>query len=689
MPRGRSFTGFDMILADTIGLTLYRAGGKPAIQGGRFGATEAMRSAGGVEHPILLDRLDGGMGATERMIPNTYLQTIDGCTRFGRAWTPAGEKIMITSLPNGAGGRAPGEIRAMYTHGSDLLVGAGGVLYRLSYPYTTAVVETTVDATEEIQDIIEFEGILVMGTRLIATGMPGRLWVRDVTTWTRSTTMSGQHLMKVYMTINNNGAWRLITNDTPWTFRFVATGGATLTALTLLDGTAWTGAEGLYPVGESTAPITNMAAAPLVGFFCKTDGVYHVGPDGRAALIADWSDSVHADNGKSFFFSYGGLYASHVRWGLVRVDVANLQVQWQVNACAPGANLPRISPINGEVTHMTMDGEWIVVPVYNGTDSFICYGRPNEITERVAMLNIASPQSLNWHGSEATFWGQRATCVEQATIGPAKRPLLWVATMEGSTPRLWNVSLPKYGSPLEDWIMGGPHRFTPDSWLYYPRQDWGNEASSRYEGWASVKKVVNRLDLHGEYLERYVAWVDAYMATHGDHAMFWDRALDPDDTHWTHVGRYDDAERISLVPAKSVQSGVKVSLMLAGHGEREHPFAFYAAKLRGTPLIEQSERRQYRVVVGRVRKGNQSHDFRDRQYILNQIWSMQWSDPVNLVDHTGVPLVVQIEPGMSYEDVTDPGSNEVTTAITFTCRILRRPFIWGAGFRWGSDITWS
>ncbi len=689
MPRGRSFSGFDMVLADEIGLTLYRDGKRPSVQGGRFGATEAVRSPGGVEHPVVLDRLDGGMGATERLVPNTYLQAIDGCTRFSRAWTPAGEKIMIGTLPNGSGGRAAGEVRAMYTHGEDLLVGAGGVLYRLSYPYTTPVVEATVDATEEIQDIIEFEGVLVMGTRLIASGLPGRLWVKSAGVWTRSPSVNAQHLVKIYMTINNVGASRLVTNDTRTTFIFVATGGGAITAVTLLDGSAWSGSGGLYPVGESTAPITNLVGAPLVMFFVKTDGVYHVGPDGRAARIADWSDSVHADNGKVAFFAYGGVYASHVRQGLVRVDVANLQVQWQVNACAPGANLPRVSPISGEVTAGTMDGEWIVVPVYNGTDGFVCYGRPNEITERVAMINIASPQSLNWHGSEATFWGQRPTCVEQATIGPAKRPLLWVATMEGATPRLWNVSLAKYGTPLEDWLMGGPHRFTTESWLYYSRQDWGNPNEGRAEGWASVRKVFNRLDLHGEYLERYVAWIDAYMANSEGHAMFWDRALDPDTSPWTQVGRFDETERVSLVPGRSVQSGVKASLMLYGHGERDHPFAFYAAKLRATPLIEQSERRQYRVLVGRVRKANQSQDTRDRQYVLNQIWALQWSDPVNLVDHNGTPLVVQVEPGMSYEDVNDPSTDEPTTAITFTCRILRRPFIWGAGFKWGSDITWS
>jgi hypothetical protein len=62
---------------------------------------------------------------------------------------------------------------------------------------------------------------------------------------------------------------------------------------------------------------------------------------------------------------------------------------------------------------------------------------------------------------------------------------------------------------------------------------------------------------------------------------------------------------------------------------------------------------------------------------------------VVLNDHLGMPLVVQVEQGMSYEDVTEPSTDQITTAITFTCRVVRRPFLWGSGFRFGTDIVWS
>ena len=187
----------------------------------------------------------------------------------------------------------------------------------------------------------------------------------------------------------------------------------------ILEDTAWAGEGGDYPVGDRSARITNVAGSPLVGFFCKEDGVYHIGPDGRSARIVDWSDSVHRTNGEVFRFAYGGLYASHIRWGMVRIDVANLQVQWQTNACAPGANLPRVVPSSGMTTGFTMDGEWMVTSIFNGTDSYVFYGRPNEITERTAMINIQSPQALNWHGSEGTFWNKRITCLSRR---PSVRP---------------------------------------------------------------------------------------------------------------------------------------------------------------------------------------------------------------------------------------------------------------------------
>lgn len=728
--------GFDMTLDGRIGLTLYRDGRRPAVQGGRFGQSEAMRAAGGVEQPVILDRLDGGVGSTERLVPNTYALTIDGCTRFSRAWTPAGEISPELRLPPGLSGRPPGEIKAMIPWHDMLIVAAGGVIYMVvdlyggtSYAYNLAVPMGEVNVDEDVEDLIEFEGVLVAGTtRYIPDqpgilGPPGRLWTCDPSTlrWGQLPTtpnvepVLGQFLCKAYFTIDNLSQWRLVTNPTPWTFAWIATGPASPTIATdILDFDRWAGGD-LYPVGDRSARITNMAGAPLIMFFCKEDGVYHVAADGRAARIADWSDSQHKNNGKVFEFAYGGLYASHVRWGLVRVDVANLQVQWQTNACAPGANLPRVLPSQGEITAFCMDGEWMVVTQWNGQDGYTFYGRPNEITERTAMINLQSPQSLNWHGSEATFWFAKPTCLKQATIGPADRPLLWVGMMQTEYtyddvgdiassriyPKLVNVSLPKYGTPLEDWILRGPHRFTSESWLYYPRQDWGEERAGPYSGWASVRKVFNRLDMTGEYLKRYEVYIDVFMAVEGGHnlfsdrvlfddrALFCERAADPMQSGWVNVGRFDEGDRTSLVPGKTIQSGLKANIMLHGRAMRDKPFALYGVKLRGTPLLEQSERRSYRVVLGRARKANQAIDHQTRWTTLNEMWALQWADPVVLIDHQGIPLVIDIDPTMSYEDVVEPNTSEPTTVVTFSCRIIRRPFVWGAGYRWGADIMWS
>ena len=685
--------GFDLTIDGRIGLNLFRDGKRPAVQGGRFGPTEQMRQTGNLEQAVVLDRLDGGVGAVERMVPHTYPLAIDGCTRFSRAWTPSGEITYLPPLPPFSG-RAPGRIRAIVPWNDMVIVAAGGVIYQLEYPYILAEPMGIVAPDEEIQDLIEFEGCLVAGTFNTATRLPGHLYGYDVSSalWVQSANAFRQHLVKSYQVIDDVGAWRLTSNDTPWTFRFIAVGESGPQVLAdILDDTAWPGAGGIYPVGDYSARITNLAGSPLVMFFVKEDGVYHVGPDGRAARVVDWSGSRHPSNGEVFFFGYGGLYASHVRWGLIRIDVANLQVQWQTNACAPGANLPRVVPGSGRVTAFGMDGEWLVAEVWNGQDSYTYYARPTEITERTAMINIQSPQSLNWHGSEGTFWGFRATAVRTCVLGPADRPLLWVGLepSEGGPSRLACISLPKFGTPLEDWLLGGPHRFQQESWLYYPRQDWGDERGGPFAGWASVRKVFNRLDLSADYLQRYTTWIDAYMASTGGHHLFWDRALDPEDTLWTPVGRFDEGDRISLVPGKQVQSGLKASLMLRGFCDRQAPFAFYGSKLRGTPILEQNERRQYRVTVGRARKANQAQDQRELLPTLNELWALQWADPVTLSDQYRLPLVVDIEPNMSYEDTTNPANGEPTVVVTFSCRVIRRAFVWGAGFRWGTDIVWS
>jgi hypothetical protein len=733
MARRVALSGFDMTLNGHIGLNLFRDGRRPAVQGGRFSPTESMRSPGGLEQSVMLDRLDGGVGAVERLVPHTYPLAIDGCTRFSRAWTPGGEITHLPSLPpipippyGPEDVRTPGPIRATLTWRDTLIVAAGGCIYQFFGPYyDLPQIMGTVGKSENVVDLLEFEGVLVASTEDFLSApagapssalRPGRLWAWDEleNAWVGSPvgqTAYRKHLVKAYQVINGVGAWRLIGTNTLTSFKWIATGDdLAVTRTLILDDSAWAGGDG-YAVGERSAPITNLAGAPLIMFFCKTDGVYHMGPDGRAARIVDWSDSEHPSNGEVFYFAYGGLYCSHVRWGLVRVDVANLQVQWQTNACAPGANLPRVVPSSGRVTAFCMDGEWLVAPVFNGIDSYTFYGRPNEITERTAMINLQSPQSLNWHGSEATFWNKRVTVVHQATIGPYDRPLLWVGWTVVNPPYLGHpegnptvpphgtvgmshVSLPKYGTPLEDWKMGGPHRFARKSWLYFPRQDWGDERGGVYSGWASVRKVFSRLDLYAEYLERYVTWIDAWMASEGGHHLFFDRAdryneAGELDSMWTPVGRFDEGSRTSMVPGKAIQSGLKASLMLVGHCENDKPFSFGGAKLRGSPLLEQSERRQYRTVLGRTRKANQAMDHQERLGTLNEMWALQWADPVVLIDHLGQELVVDIDPTMSYEDVIEPNTQEPSTVVTWSCRIVRRPFVWGSGFRWGTDIVWS
>lgn len=692
-------SGSEMILNESVNLTLYRDGRTSPVQGGRFGQVEAGQGAGGMEHPLVFDRLDGGVGSSERMIPNSYPLTINGTTRFSRMWMPSGQQTVMPELPAGSGSRPSGQIDSMTTFGDDLLVAAGGVLLRLSSPHTSWTVEHTVDPGEWIQDVLIYKGMIVLGTRT-ASGDPGALHVKEGATWYTGTA-NRRHLGQAYFVISDVGEWRIIGTDSKFSFKFAVAS----TAADLCDDGVWASDMGAgYPVGDGTHEITNIVGAPLIVFFTCTDGLYHLQADGRSARIADWSNAIHPDNGKAAFFMFGGVYASHGRNGLVRVDVANLQVQWAEQACAPGFGFPRVTPLNGDCTAATSDGEWLAVPVYNGTDTFICYGRPNELAERLVMAGLTAPQSMNWH-SELTMFEQQVTCVEQASLGTDNRPLLWVASMASGVPLVTHVSLPDRSTPLEDYLIGngldqdpdsdtygtelplsGAHRFATESWLYLPFQDFGNDER---RAWATARKIFTRLEVTGRYLERYTAWIDAYMTTSYDHRVFWDRALEGEATRWSMVGRLDTGEQISMVPPPTAQSGVSAAMMFRGYGAEDHPFVWSGAKLRGVPLLEQAERRRYRVVIGRARQANRSISLRDRQSQLQELFGYQWADPVKLYDHTGVTVIIQVEEGMSYEEVYDPKTKDWVTVVTFSCRVLRRPFFWGAGYRWGSDIFWS
>jgi len=71
------------------------------------------------------------------------------------------------------------------------------------------------------------------------------------------------------------------------------------------------------------------------------------------------------------------------------------------------------------------------------------------------------------------------------------------------------------------------------------------------------------------------------------------------------------------------------------------------------------------------------------------VWALQWDDPVNLRDKYNTSLVVKVEEGMGWQEVTDPLTREPTVMVDFTVRVLKRPFYWGAGYRFGSDVVWS
>lgn len=686
------FSGYDLLLDETVGLTYFRDGQRPAASGGNFGQAVATQPGGDKDQYVVYDRLFAGMGGTERLIPHSYALGIDVTTRFGRIWTPGGEIIRLAAFPNGLGGRPAGEIRALAVWNDQLLIGAGGLLFRLPSPYTAAdlFLEWQVDPTEDISSIVVYQGMICLGTQKASDRTPGRLHVRALNgTWTRSLTANRQYLCQAYFRVDSGqgvvGEWRLDGNDTPYTHKWIAT----TSDATLLADSSWANISTLgYPVADATNPITNIVGSVQVIYHLKTDGLYQMQPDGRAARLVDWSSSLHPNNGRQAVVAHGAVYASHGRQGMVKVDVANQQIQWSEQACAPGSGMPRITPITGDITALGLDGEWLVGNVWNGTDSFVAYGRPTDITQRLVMEEVRAPQALNWHGSEATFWGQRVTKVLQASIGPANRPLLWVASLDGSTPVLSNVSLPALGSPLEDWLLGGPHRFTTDCWLYLPREDLGaNEGN----GWANAKKIFTRIESNVEYLQRYTTYVDTYLSTSGGHDIFWDRALDPNDTAWTLVGRLEDAVRGSMVPPTSVQSGPQVSMMFRGHSERDHPFAFNSAKLRAMPLSEQAERRRFRVLVaGRVRKRNQSLDRRDQYSLLNQIMGYMEADPVSLLTHHNVRYTVKVEEGLTWQETPDAITQEPTIMVDFTCKVLKRPFYWGSNQRYGlAGIVWS
>lgn len=383
---------------------------------------------------------------------------------------PAGQ---VTNVPLPVTGNASNSpLVAFAEYGGSLYIaqrgqdaGIGGRVLKLTPSGGTMGAPTEVATTaagDVLRDLLVaddgFGKTVLFASSESPTHTNARLHKLDGATWTHTTagtefaaTRGLGRLAYVYWkTEDGNGDWRLVA----------ITGSKTI-AYTFPQVDPMVGTTVWSPdvkLGTQT-DLAEMAAFRKHVFFLGDD-LYDVNELGESQAMTSYLRKMLLPGINTACEHLSGyVYVSAGR-GLIRIYVGNPGVLDESpieGQCAPGWGTPAEGPFRGYVTAMTTDQGYLVCAVYNPTNqrSYLFWG----VDKRV--VGVQSPNSMIWYGPEcvsAATW--QVTRLWTSNLAGDLR--LWIASRQDVTlaPRLDWLSLPVAGSPIQDLVSVGTHRFT-------------------------------------------------------------------------------------------------------------------------------------------------------------------------------------------------------------------------------------
>jgi hypothetical protein len=687
-----------------IGLELLRAG-TPArpVPGrlarpvrGRFGpatlGTELIRLR---DVPQIWADWSGGGGMTRpaEAIPGGYAYTRDLVTRYPGYVMPRGALTeVVVAIP----GATLGACKAAFEKSGDLYFCCGRYVVRITGgtdPGPIITASKDLGANVVAESAIRFDGKVYVGTS--GAGADATLWELD-SGWSNLDPLTGvrtlvarRELASVYWEQNNpaTGQWvgadRLVGNDTSTTIKTVARGSSPLS-----PGN-WSGP---IKVGDGEAPITSLVAGPRRLWIATSIGLFDMDFRGQPRLLNPYHGKQQDDtvNGVVSLFFGQFVYLSHVR-GLDRVYVGEaLRLQQEEGFCGPGEGLSNLTPVHGPVTAGTIEGGYLCVAQYNGTDSYVSYGRQRE-------PGTPGHGPLRWWLGEVYLPGERVTLLFPHVPDDGSNPRLWICSVdaEGDTRIRWE-SLPAAPSPLQelvehldaDGLYEGDHRWHTGGELYLTDETYGD---------GNARKVLLRYDWNSLRLNASTYLTAFARAEQGA---------------WVNQGQVKLSPRDQLVPVDPLRVGHQLGFYVQFTGTNTAPPVLLELRARAEVISELRDSRDYLVVLGPARSlRNTGREVRDPWKVWAQLQRLQTRAPVPFQDEMGADLVVRVEPGMGYQEYEHapdgPASKRRVLAASLTVTVIpqtadelaldssgspptsstRRR--WGDGTLWGSGATWG
>lgn len=414
-------------------------------------------------------------------------------------------------------------------------------------------------------------------------------------------------------------------------------------------------------VGEGIARVWVVISTGRHIYLSTNIGVYDMDDLGQTVNLAPYhADSTDVNNGvRSTYWDGAILYGAGT--GIDAIDITQPGVaQGIANWAMPGATvgIPNQSPIWGRATAFTNDAGWVVAAIYNGTDSYIVYGK------RRARLGFPGPGEWVWHGALAKFANQHVSYMTVRTVVDSGTPSrrLWIATgadANGTAPiRLYWQSLPLTTTARQDAIVSTAHRYATSWSLYNTPTTYGT-----YKSKTAIDAIFDSRSL----------------GTSNTLAL----SISTDESSYgSTLGTVDESPIATLALASNDVEGSQFTPLVTATGTATVPSVLHSLTLVSSVDPDPNEVFDFDVVISReMQTGHGGTPTHNSPEVAYADLALMQGKVVTLTDPMGTPYEAVIEaglPGAIQEiDPSPEGTRGWGRKVSVRAEIVERPSRYG------------
>lgn len=616
------------------------------------------------EEPLVMDTFHLGGFYSWRLIAGTYAYAVNGDCRHPRLVLP-GPAMNSVTMPG-----ATDHMRDGIDYNGDTYITGGRHVFRIPSGTGSPVVDLDLGGGRNGMSLQTLLGNLYVGTSVgtSSTSVPDLLRKKSGGSWDNGLgTVKLKYLAQLF--------WQL-------DYRLMGSNSISSVTHAAADPYVPGNLAGSIPIADGSSSIygiNRIVTTRQHAYISKVNGLYDLdGTSGYSPnLMPFFAQTIDDENGIAGHSSGGQVYFGHIK-GLFRLQTSGSD-QGRITVVTPGYGLPNETPIRGKITASCSDGGWQVIAMYNGADTYICYGR--DIRQGDAGISpfgygvgygpspsALGPSPMLWHGGLIKLTGQK--CYLLFISGLTSPPRLWVGS--GGPP--FNVSwcvLPRTDNPMQD----TEYQFTNQYSLYIPGQDWDH---------VSTPKNLLEVDVEGDNLGIGTSLAINTSADNGPYSLFGVASQSPQ----------------SIVPGLADFIGRRIGFRLDGTGTGTSAPILRSFMPRADVRVATRRMRTYKVLFiegSEDRFGGRDIARQMQQYEM--VRQLQGAGRVTFRDEFNQTWSVLVEPPVERDILmlqaeNGKGASEPVLVGTLRLKFVGGPnssstrMVWGTS-KWGGGDVWG